>query len=239
MIQLNLLPDIKKELVRAQRMRAKVTMAAIVASLLAIGLLILSAAWVYAVQPITLKYTRDSIDQNEQLLRQKKDTRKYLTLQNQLSALPELHGNKTIASRLMAFLPVLNPNEPNRIKLTSVVFSKEGTSLTISGRAATFEAQNVFTDTLKHAKLRYSSLEERAPAVTEPMFTSVHLQSSALTRDSGQERVSFTVQATYSENAFSNRVENATVSVPLINDSKSIDQATIGDLFEEVKKQDD
>lgn len=232
MIQLNLLPDIKKEVVRAQRMRTKVTLASVGVSLLAIGILVLSVMWVYVGQPIRIKLAQDDIKKNTQALKQHKDTRKYLTIQNQLGSLPALHDEKSKSSRLLSFLPALNPNEPHKVKLTSVGLSLEESSLTLSGRATSFEALNVFTDTLKLANLSYVDFDDLQKTITEPMFTSVSLQNSGLMRETSQQIVTFTLNAQYSENAFSNKVSNVSLSVPLIENTKSVDQATMN-LFEE------
>lgn len=233
MIQLNLLPDIKKEVVRAQRMRVKVTLAAISVSLVSVGILALGVLWVYVAQPLRINLVQKDIKKNTEILRGNKDSRKYLTLQNQLNALPDLHDNKSKTSRLMSFLPVLNPSDPHKVKLTSVLLSEEDSTITVTGRTATFEAQNVFTDTLLNAKLTYVNNTDLQKKITEPMFTRVDLKNSGLTKESGQQIVTFSVMATYSENAFSNKVSNVSVSVPLINDSKSVDQTT-GNLFEEI-----
>lgn len=232
MIQLNLLPDIKKEVVKAQRMRVKVTLLAIIVSVICVGILALSAFWVYAVQPLRIKMARDDIAEQTKIIRQHKDSRKYLTLQNQLDKLPGLHEDKFKASRLMSFLPVLNPSDPNRIKLTTVMLSDTDSTITINGRTATFESQNVLTDTLANARLTYFNNRDMQKKITEPLFTSVKTKNSNLTRESGQQVVTFSITATYSENAFSNKVSNVSVSVPVIDDSKSVNQIT-SNLFEE------
>ncbi len=235
MIQLNLLPDIKKEVIKAQKTRTKVTLGAIGASLIALGILVVSVLWVYVAQPIRIDLARKDIEKNTALLRQNKDSSKYLTLQNQLAALPDLHGGKTKTSRLMSILPILNPNEPHRVQLNSVTMSANDTSITVSGRTATFEALNVFTDTLKHAKLSYVYPDDANRKVTEQLFSTVSLQGSSLVRDGDQQIVSFTIRAVYSTEAFSNKVSNVVVSVPTIADAKSVDQTTRS-LFEEVEQ---
>src|SRR5438552_6596147 len=106
-IQLNLLPDIKKEFVNAQKTRALVISSSIIVTLAAIGLSILLFVYVTFLQQFQITLATSDIKSKEQQLNGITDLGKYLTIQNQLASLPDLHANKGIYSRLLNFLPVL------------------------------------------------------------------------------------------------------------------------------------
>lgn len=226
MIQLNLLPDIKKEVIRAQRTRTKVIIGSIITVVVTLGILVLSAVYVYAVQPFQIYVANESIKKNTQELQSQPDIRKYLSLQNQLSKLSDLHSNKPIDSRLMTFLPLLNPGEPHRVRLNKVSMLEETKQITFSGQSSTFEALSVFQDTLRLANVTYTPIAEGSAAQTEHLFSSVTLQESSLSKDAGQQAVSFIIRAIYNENAFSNKVKDVKLEVPSVSNSQSADQTT-------------
>ena len=234
MIQLNLLPDIKKEVIKAQRVRARVMLLSILMVLGAVGFLVMSVLTVYVAQPAYISSIRGGIEKGEAKLKERTDSGKYLTLQNQLSALPGLHENKLVTSRLLDILPIMNPSDPNRVSLSSVTLSSGESSMTLSGKLANYEALNVFVDTLKNARLTYVPSDSEV-STAEALFSSVRVQSSALVREDNAQRVTFVAMVQYSPNLFSNKISGYTVSIPQISDSKSVDQTT-KNLFEEVEQ---
>ena len=52
MIEINLVPDVKQELLRAQRARTGVISLAITVSVIAVGTVVLLAMWVFGVQTV-------------------------------------------------------------------------------------------------------------------------------------------------------------------------------------------
>lgn len=228
MIQLNLLPDIKKQVIKAQRMRLKVIATSVSIAVVSGGVLALAAFYVYAGQPLQIMFARGDIAKYSEELQRKTDAKKYLTLQNQLAALPALHENKLVDSRLMTFLPLLNPQSPHDVNLSSLSLRAESTTLTFSGTANTYEALGVFIDTLKYADLAYTPVEDGASQAKTKLFTSVSLESSSLSRVRDEQVVAFTVSGVYSEYAFSNKVKNVSVQIPPVANSRSADQLTVG-----------
>lgn len=237
MIQLNLLPDIKKEVILAQRMHAKVITGAVTAVAVTVGMTVIAAIYVYAVQPLQVYMANDSISKNRKEIEAQKDISKYLSLQNQLNALPSLHSEKTRDSLLMSFLPILNPGAPHQVRLSSVILSEDNQTVVLSGQTSTFEALTVFKDTLRLANLTYTPIEEGAKQQTEKLFTDVAVQNQSLSRSGAQQIVAFTIQATYSQNAFSSKVKDAQVSVPNVSNAQSADQTTNKSVFEQVTGQ--
>ncbi|MCA9330144.1 hypothetical protein KDA11_05830, partial [Candidatus Saccharibacteria bacterium] len=127
MIELNLLPDVKQEFVRSQRLSRKITIIMIITSIAAIGVVIFFAFTVYVVQAATNGLLDGSIKDRAEKLQKTDNLARNLTIQNQLKTLPELHDQKQIYSRLFTYLPILNPAQPNTVKISKLdINSEEG-----------------------------------------------------------------------------------------------------------------
>ena len=106
--------------------------------------------YVYFGQQLQIDMITDEISDKTTELESVKDIDKYLTIQNQLAALPALHEGKGEYSRVFDFLEVINPSAPNNVYLTKLAVASSDTSITFNGKTATFESLNVFVDTLKN-----------------------------------------------------------------------------------------
>jgi hypothetical protein len=223
MIQLNLLPDIKKEYINAQKTRALVVSVSILVTLGAIGLSVLLFVYVTFVQQLQISLATDDIKSKNQQLNSISDLSKYLTIQNQLAALPDLHANKGIYSRLLTFLPVLNPNAPNNISLNKLQLTTADKQVSFTGSTASFETLNVFVDTLRNAKVTYKDSSNTQQ--TTNMFSQVLVQSSSINRLNGKTTVGFTVQGFYQDAAFDARNTGVSASIPNIQTTQSVTES--------------
>lgn len=220
MIQLNLLPDIKKEFINAQKTRAVVMSSSILVTIVAVGLAVLMFVYVTFLQQLQITLATNDIKDKEKQLNSVQDLSKYLTIQNQLAALPELHAGKGVYSRLLAFLPVLNPSAPNNVALTKLQLVALDKQVNFTGTTASFESLNVFVDTLRNAEVTYK--DSSAQQQKSKMFESVMVQNSNIDKLNGKSSVSFTVIAQYVEPAFDAHNTDVTASVPNIKTSQSV-----------------
>ncbi|PLS80873.1 hypothetical protein CYG49_03865 [Candidatus Saccharibacteria bacterium] len=224
MIELNLLPDVKKEFLRAQRTRNTVITGSILAIMVAVGLTVLFAVYVYGVQAAqTALLTRD-IKNRASELEKKEELGKYLTIQNQLVHIDKLHEDKTVYSRLIDFLSVLNPSEPNSIQLSNLQVTTDEKSATFTGTGRSFENFNVFKDTLVNAEVVYKAAGDEGTQ-TEKLFDSVVVESSSLGRVRDATAVTFVVRVTFNEKAFLGGAQDVTVKVPTIETTQSVRQS--------------
>jgi len=223
MIQLNLLPDIKKEFINAQKTRALVMSSSIMVTLVAVGLSVLLFIYVTFLQQLQITLATNDIKSKQQELSGVSDLSKYLTIQNQLAALPELHAGKGIYSRLLNFLPVLNPNAPNNIQLSQLQLAGSDKLVSFTGQTGSFESLNVFVDTLRNAVVTYK--DSSSVQQTSKIFDTVNVQSSAIDKSNGGNKVSFTVRATYFDAVFDAHNTDLTASVPNIKTSQSVTQS--------------
>lgn len=234
MIQFNLLPDIKKEYITAKKTKALVISSAIITTMAAVGLSILFFLYVTFIQQLQISLISGDIKKKSDTLNGVQDLSKYLTIQNQLSALPDLHAQKGAYSRLFTFLPILNPSAPNNVKLTTLQFSQADKTMVFTGSTATFESLNIFVDTLRNAEISY-----KEPGVAtikkEKMFDSVAVENSVLSRVSNTILVSFTIQTIYKDAVFDIHNDGVTATIPTITTTQSITESPKPQLFESPK----
>ncbi|HEX6258768.1 MAG TPA: hypothetical protein VFZ48_04780 [Candidatus Saccharimonadales bacterium] len=222
MIELNLLPDVKRELVRAQRVRRRTIALMIFISVGAVGLVVVLALYVYGGQLAIGSLLDSNISSKAKELSEKQDINQHLTIQNQLKALPELHSKKQVYSRIFDFLPVMNPASPNNIRVSRLAASEEQGVVTIAGYGRDYKAVTIFENTLKNAQLSFSKDQQ---SVQENFLESIAMSQVGLGEDaSGNRVVTFTATLKYNPNAFSRDVSDVKVSVPSRNTTQSAQQ---------------
>lgn len=201
MISLNLLPDVKKDLLKVRRERNLVMMVSIVAvigSLAVLGLLFL---WMGALTGLKMLDENKINDAKAKIETAKEDEQldKYLTIQNQLAQIDGLKGNQLVHSRLMDFLVQLNPAEPNNVFLRSVRLTADGEgesadlSVDIEGTTGNFASLDVYKNTLISAKLIY---EDKPEDEVESTDTSESDESSSDAESSNNEDASSSSKST-------------------------------------------
>jgi hypothetical protein len=222
-IQLNLLPDVKKEFLSAQRMRNIVISVCIFVGGGAIAaLLILSA--VLGGQLIQKNLLNSDIDKDAAAIKtaeSKQQLNEYLTVQSQLSQIDTLKSESPILSRLMDYLKQINPSAPNSVSLSSVRLDTGSdpngdgsSSITMEGRTGSYATLNVFKNTLERTTIKYTKSGDKEPT-SEPLFSSVTVRDAALGDDSnGDGAVSFTVVLAYNEAAFASDSTDISLTTP-------------------------
>lgn len=234
MIQINLLPDLKKEFIKAQKTKALVISTSILVTLGALGLSALLFIYVVLLQQLQISFATDDIKTKESQLKAIPDVNKYLTVQAQLASLPDLHNAKGSYSRLFDYLSVLNPSAPNNISLSDLQLATQDHSITITGLTGSFQTLNVFVDTLKNTQISYT-VEGQKDAVTQKMFDQVLVQSSGLAKVESQNLVSFAIRTIYNPAAFDALNTNVTAVVPNITTTQSVTQSPTVQIFNDKK----
>lgn len=231
MIGLNLLPDVKKEFLKAQRTRNMVISFSILAMFIVGGLTVFLAVFTYIGQGKAVDMVKQDIAKNQSTLESKPEINKYLTIQSQLSALQTLHDkdHQVIYSRIFDYLTKLTPAAPYSIGLGSVKMAQEANAIDIQGSTNSQQMQglDVFKNTLEKAKLSYT-VDGKTTQVA--FFSSVVLKSAALSQDGGTKGISFEFELTYTPEAFWPNVTNIELIVPKQTISDAQNNAP-GELF--------
>ena len=146
MIQLNLLPDVKLQYIKARQRKRMVISVSAISSAAFLAIFLILFVYVRFAQPNHIDNVNKDIVNATSELKAKADLNKILTIQNQLKSLPGLHDDKTVTSRLFDYLTQLTPKQAT-ISEVELDF-KEG-SLNIKGNAKDLSTVNKFADTLK------------------------------------------------------------------------------------------
>jgi len=237
MIQLNLLPDLKKEFIKAQKTKSLVISTSILVTIGAVGLSALLFVYVTFLQQLQINLATDDIKRKETELTGIQDVDKYLTIQSQLAVLPDLHNAKGSYDRLFTFLGAINPGSPNNVNLSNLQLTAEAKSMILTGTTGSFETLNVFVDTLKNAQISYKK-NGQGENQKENMFEQVLIQASGFSRVGSKNLVSFTVKTVYSPSVFDVQNTDITASVPSITTTQSVTQSPqAGQIFNDDKAQ--
>lgn len=179
MIEINLVPDVKQELLRAQKQRNIVISVAIILAIGAGAIVIVAAAYVFGAQKLMMDSANKTIDEQYNQLTQVEDLDKMLTIQNQLKQITVLNANKNAGSRLYGMLNVIIPSAPHEVTVSSVLVEPsgttatgtqeggasagEGTTITIEGQTVgSYASLEVFEKTIAAAVIEYKAEEGAA-----------------------------------------------------------------------------
>lgn len=223
MIQINLVPDIKQEMLRAQRMRNLTISFSIFAGLIAVGAVAVLGL-ILGAQAGIEAYTSSQIDTEYKKLSTTKDIDNTLTIQNQLDQISSINDKRTINSRLLDVLAAINPAAPNDVKLSKVTFDPKEATLTLEGSAVGgYTATDVFRKTILNTNVTARKDDED---VDVPLTNDVVLQNTSYGQDStGAKVVRFTVVFAYPEGLFDNTMSDVKIVTPTskidVTDSKT------------------
>lgn len=161
MIQFNLLPDVKVEYVKTQRTKRLVIGSALIATASAFVIFLLLLIAVQGVQRKSISDLDKDIATYSSELQATPDLDKILTIQNQLSALDGLHGQKVVAARMFAHIQQVTPTD---VTIADHTVDFTASTMTITGQAPSFDRVNVLVDTLKFATFETGGEENAAKA---------------------------------------------------------------------------
>lgn len=155
MIQLNLLPDVKLEYIKARRSQRLVMLVASVVTVVSILIMVALLANVKGLQAKHLSDLDRDIRATTAKLQGNKDLNQVLTIQNQLNSLPSLDNQKPVASRLLGsgttpgFLTQVTPSD---VSIGTAALDFTANTINIQGTAKSLYSVNQYADTLKFTK---------------------------------------------------------------------------------------
>lgn len=212
MIQFNLLPDVKIEFIKTQRLRRTIFLVSILVTVVSVGLLAIQFMTVGVYQKVKLNSLSKEIAQSSKKLQDTPDLNKILTVQNQLNSLQGQHDKKVIASRLPKFLDKVTPSNVSINKL-DVDFTTQ--TLIFAGKSDNLVNINKFVDTLKFTNYQRTGSEDTTKA-----FVSVVLEAFA--KDVTGGGVTYTIKATYDPVIFSTIQPDANTAEGSLNQQDAI-----------------
>lgn len=206
MMQLNLLPDVKMEYIKAQRARSLVISVSVIVTIASVALLLL----LLSVDGLQKKHSNDlskDIASESAKLQAEPQINKMLTVQNQLGSLTALHDNEPAASRLF---DILNQVTPSNVSITDLNIDFTNQTATITGTSSNLANVNKYIDTLKFTTFTTDSNSNPQPAFSNVVLSSFSLNTGS--PNSGQA-ANYTINLAFDPTLF-DITQNTKLSVP-------------------------
>ena len=154
MIEINLLPNVKRELLKTRAMRNRVISisflvgGASIAAVVVLALILGSQIAAEAVQNGVIK------DRNDKLMAVE-DLNKVVTIQHQLTKINEQHSGKKINSRVFDVVTAVNPVAPNNVSFSDIKVNPESKTITVEGSAVNgYSALETLKKTILNTKVQ-------------------------------------------------------------------------------------
>ncbi len=154
MIEINLLPNVKRELLKTRAMRNRVISisflvgGASIAAVVVLALILGSQIAAEAVQNGVVK------DRNDKLMAVE-DLNKVVTIQHQLTKINEQHSGKKINSRIFDVVTAVNPVAPNNVSFSDIKVNPESKTITLEGSAVNgYSALETLKKTILNTKVQ-------------------------------------------------------------------------------------
>ena len=203
MIQLNLLPAIKLEYVKARRNKRLALLGATIVA----GTSLLVLVLLFAGVQLEAKHSRDlskDIKTENQKLQDVQDISSILTIQNQLVNLQTLHASKPEANRIAEYLRQTTPAE---VVLSKAEVDFEAGTISLEGESPSVAIANAHVDTLKFTMYTTKSVTEQKNAFTEVVLGTVAPNSQ-------ESKVTYDLTFKFDPAIFSNQEEDIKLVVP-------------------------
>ncbi|HEY1085993.1 MAG TPA: hypothetical protein VGE34_04695 [Candidatus Saccharimonadales bacterium] len=225
MIEINLVPDVKLELIKARKVRTAVISLAILISLIAGGVVALLGVYTFAVQGVAQWSLDRTIEDEKKKLDSVQGLSEMLTIQSQLGQLSEGHAKKLTTSRLFDVLTKVVPTGKNSIAISKVDLDAEGTTVTIEGEASNgYEALEVFKKTLAASTFVYTKAGEGEQEQTVNITSDIQDQERSFGENSNGKRVlRFSMSFTYAADLFASNLAKQEIKTP--NQQNATDSA--------------
>jgi len=210
MIEINLVPDVKQELIKARSVRAAVVSISIIASIAALAVVAILSIYVFGVQTLRNSVADDSIEKGSAQLASVEDLSKILTIQNQLTKINALNDAKPIDSRIFTMLQAVIPPAPNQVQISTATVDAETDTITLEGQALTYPAVEAFKKTIGAAYVRYTDVDNKQQDAA--LASDISLTNVSFGEDStGAKVLRFTISFTNADELFATSVKNPTI----------------------------
>lgn len=225
MIEINLVPDVKQELIRAQRMRTTVISTSILVSIIAAGVVVALVLYVFGAQLVRKGILEAQIDAGSKKLSQVEDLSKILTIQNQLTKISELNAQKNINSRTFDLLQAITPVDDRgqaTVKISQVDVANAGSTtqadsteprITLQGQTSSFSSMEIFKKTVDGAIIEYKSGDETK---TVKLASNISTTDISYGADAENNKVvRFTLSFSFAPELFSSEVTNPVIKLSI------------------------
>lgn len=221
-VEINLLPDIKRELVRTQIMQSRVITVSILVSLSAAAVVVILALTAFLGQGVKLLSLDNNIKDEFTKYEQYPGVDQIITIQNQLANIDATHRDKPITSRLMTVVVSMVKGSNDSVKLSKISFDQSSQTITLEGQSKdTYVGlerfkKAILATTFEHVSQNQNEDEDDAPH--EPDFVTnevLEMETPGLTDDpSGDKVLVFKISFVVHNDLFTNSYNEVVVKGP-------------------------
>lgn len=206
-VQINLVPDVKMNYLKAQHSRDTIVSAAVLTTLVSFAIFLLTFFSVSVLQHTQQKNLDSQIKTASAKLKGLSGLDQVLTVQNQLTTLVQLHQNNHISSRIFAYLPQVTPIN---VQIGQLTLDLKTNTIQIDGTASSQLAVNTFLDTLKFTTYTIPGSKDAKSAFPLVVLSNFSLNS---------ENANYSVNVTFEPVLFANNLtdSNGKQTAPLLN----------------------
>jgi Tfp pilus assembly protein PilN len=214
MIEINLIPDVKQEFIRAQKVRSQVITGAILVGIVSIAVVAVLAFYIFAVQTARNFLADQSIKSGSEKLMEVEDLSKTLTIQNQLTKISSLNSDKKVDSRVFDLLTAIIPRSPNDIQISDLTIDSSTNTITVNGQAKnSYAAVEVFKKTIAGAKVKFTGGDSDG-SQEATLASSISTSNTSYGEDSsGKKVLRFTLSFVYADELFSPESKNISIII--------------------------
>lgn len=213
MIEINLVPDVKQELIKAQRIRSTVITVSVLIGIISVVVVILLAMYIYTIQAVRGVNVDEAIKNGSSALSAIEDLSNTLTIQNQLTKISDLNSQKKMYSRVFDLINKTNPKEPNNISISNLKIDSSSEVITIEGQALnSYAAVEVYKKTIEGSKLQYTDSSGNKQEID--LASNVNTSDTSYGENTdGQKVLRFTIRFAYASQLFSINSKDTSIYV--------------------------
>lgn len=201
MIEINLIPDVKQELLKAQHARAVVISSSILASIVAVAVVVLMLVYIFGVQTIRGVVLDDQITKKGETFSSVEDLSKILTIQNQLKTISSLNDQKNMNSRVFDLVAAITPQNASVVTFSQITVgtatedvateaeatgATKGGQIHLEGQTAGYDSMEVFKKTVENTVFQYTENDE---VKTAPLATNISTSDISYGEDADGNKV--------------------------------------------------
>lgn len=214
MIQVNLIPDSKIDMIRSRMMRFRIISICIVTSIVSLSLVVLLAIYTYGGQALADTRLNDQIKSESEKINSVKDINKLLTIQNQLATIPKIEKTKNMNSRIFDLVTVIKKASGGVVSFSNIAVDTEKSNLQMSGQVPGYSSYEIFIKTLQNTYVQYTENKDskdfkKKILASNLIFSQITYGQSAF----GVNVLTFNFSLTYAKELFDPTVYNVSTTV--------------------------
>lgn len=171
MIEINLIPDVKQELLKAQRIRNVVISSSILVSIIAASVVALLLVYMFAIQGVRNSLLDNQIKDKYATLSKVDDLSKIITIQNQLKTISSLNDQKVLSSRIFDIVSAITPPNDSTVSFSQISVvpnsddqsddsdntssSTGGGSIHLEGQTSSYDSMEAFKKRIANTSFQY------------------------------------------------------------------------------------